>query len=101
MERGRVDHEDLIRLYHGRLLVNALLDHADVLTDRQREVVQLYYREHLPQADIAMRLGVTQQAVADSLLRARRAVSKHVREVGGEIVGGLDRPGDEDEADAV
>ena len=79
MERGRVDHEDLLRLYQGRLMTQALLDHAELLTPRQQEVVQLYYRETLPQADIAERLSITQQAVADALQRARATVSKELR----------------------
>lgn len=76
LEAGRVDHEDLERLYHGRIMTQALLDHADELTERQREVVQLYYRENLQQVEIAERLQVSQQAVGDSLARAKAAVGK-------------------------
>ncbi len=77
MEKGRVDAEDLPRLYMGIRTVNVLLDNIHLLTPRQQEVVQLYYRESLQQQEIAKRLHVTQQAVADSLVRARRAVGKH------------------------
>ncbi len=80
MEAGRVDHEDLLRIYQGRLMTHALLDNIHVLTQRQQNVVQLYYRETLPQAEIAKRLGISQQAVADSLQRARNAVSKKLRD---------------------
>ena len=79
MEQGRVDAEDLLRLYQGRLMVHALLDNLDILTDRQREVVTLYYRENHQQAAIASQLGITQQAVADSLQRARSTVGKKLR----------------------
>ncbi len=77
MEKGRVDAEDLPRLYMGIRTVNVLLDNIHLLTSRQQQVVQLYYRESLQQQEIADRLKVTQQAVADALVRARRAVGKH------------------------
>ncbi|OUU23022.1 MAG: hypothetical protein CBC13_06705 [Planctomycetia bacterium TMED53] len=77
MEKGRVDAEDLPRLYMGIRTVNVLLENTHLLTPRQQEVVQLYYRESLQQQEIAERLRVTQQAVADALVRARRAVGKH------------------------
>ena len=77
MEKGRVDSEDLPRLYMGIRTVNVLLENTHLLTPRQQQVVQLYYRESLQQQEIAERLRVTQQAVADSLVRARRAVGKH------------------------
>jgi RNA polymerase sigma factor (sigma-70 family) len=80
MEEGRIDYEDLLRIYQGRLMTHALLDNLDVLTARQREVVNLYYREVLSQQDIACRLGITQQAVADALQRARATVGKHLRD---------------------
>ena len=76
MEQGRVDYEDLLRIYQGRVMTHALLDHLDVLTARQQEVVTLYYREVLSQDEIATRLGITQQAVADALQRARASVGK-------------------------
>ncbi len=77
MERGRVDSEDLPRLFMGLRSVNVLLDNIQILTPRQQEVVRLYYRESLMQQEIAQRLQVTQQAVADSLVRARRAIGRH------------------------
>lgn len=80
-ERGRVDPEDLPRLYLGIQLTRALLDNEHLLTDRQREIVRLYYRESLPQVDIAEQLGITQQAVNDSLHRARLTVGKYLKEV--------------------
>ena len=79
MEQGRVDPEDLPRLYQGRLMVHALLDNLNLLTPRQQDVVRLYYRENLQQRDIAERLTITQQAVGDSLRRARVTVGKSLR----------------------
>ncbi|MEC9477228.1 MAG: sigma factor-like helix-turn-helix DNA-binding protein [Planctomycetota bacterium] len=77
MEKARVDAEDLSRLFMGVRTVNVMLDNIEMLTPRQREVVQLYYRESLMQQEIAEKLQVSQQAVADSLVRARRAVGRH------------------------
>jgi len=79
MEQGRVDHDDLLRIYQGRMMTQALLDNVDLLTARQRDVVTLYYREVLSQQEIAQRLGITQQAVADSLQRARATVGNELR----------------------
>jgi len=79
MEQGRVDWEDLPQLYEGSLLVHALLDHLEILTSRQRRVVLLYYRQNLPQTEIAQILRISQQAVADSLRRARHRVGFKLR----------------------
>ena len=51
LEAGRVDHVDLERIYQGRIMTQALLDNMDILTPRQREVVQLYVGD--PQAAVA------------------------------------------------
>jgi RNA polymerase sigma factor (sigma-70 family) len=79
MEQGRVDPEDLPRLYQGRIMVHALLDNLDLLTPRQQKVVQLYYRENLQQTEIAEQLRITQQAVGDALHRARVTVGSKLR----------------------
>ena len=74
METGRVDQEDMERLYHGRIMTHALLDNVDILSDRQQQVVQLYYRENRQQREIAQVLSISQQAVGDALVRAKTAV---------------------------
>jgi RNA polymerase sigma factor (sigma-70 family) len=79
MESGRVDHEDLERIYHGRIMVQALLDNLAILTVRQQEVVDMYYRKNLQQREIAERLRITQQAVGDALSRAKSAVGKKLK----------------------
>lgn len=67
METGRVDYEDLQNLYVGRIMTRIILDNEDSLTDKQREVVRLYYRESKLQKDIATELKISQQAVSDHL----------------------------------
>lgn len=49
------------------------------LTEKQREVVELYFFEGLPQDEIALRLGVSQQVVSKRLYGTRRK---------GKLVGG-------------
>jgi RNA polymerase sigma factor (sigma-70 family) len=79
LEAGRIDFEDLERLYQGRIMTHALLDNVDLLTDRQRQVVQLYYRENKPQEEIAVELAITQQAVHDALSRAKRTIGNKLK----------------------
>lgn len=51
------------------------------LTQRQREVVQLYYFGRLTETQIAERLGIPQQVVSQHL----HGVMRHGRRVGGAI----------------
>lgn len=80
MEAGRVDHEDLLRIYQGRVMMNAILDNVGVLTERQQQVVELYYRENLQQREIAQILNITQQSVGDALARAKTTVGNKLKE---------------------
>jgi RNA polymerase sigma factor (sigma-70 family) len=79
LEAGRVDHVDLERFHQGRIMTHAILDNMEILTARQQEVVQLYYRENRQQAEIARILGITQQAVGDTLVRAKTAVGRRLK----------------------
>ena len=79
MEAGRIDREDLPRIWHGRLVTHILLDNVDILTERQRLVVNMYYRECLLQKEIAERLHITQQGVNDALRRAKEAVGRKLK----------------------
>ena len=79
LESGRVDPEDLERLHQGRLMTHAILDNAELLTERQQQVVQLYYRENRQQDEIAQALSITQQAVHDTLARARKTIGEKLK----------------------
>lgn len=79
MESGRVDHEDLLGLHQGVTMTRAILDNVGILTRRQQQIVQLYFRENHQQQQIAERLGISQQAVGDALTRARAAVGKKLK----------------------
>ena len=53
------------------LRISYLLDfYGDMLTDKQREVVELYYNEDLSLAEIAAISKITRQGVRDSIKRA-------------------------------
>jgi DNA-binding CsgD family transcriptional regulator len=79
MEAGRLDQEDLLRLWRGMMFTRAILDHEDVLTEKQREVIRFYYREQKEQKEIAALLNVSQQAVNDALERACKKIGDFLK----------------------
>lgn len=55
------------------LEISLLLDfYGQMLTDKQREVVEFYYNEDLSLAEIAQHSGITRQGVRDAIKRAER-----------------------------
>ncbi len=44
--------------------------YGDILTDKQRELFDLYYNEDLSLAEIAEHLGITRQGVRDGIVRS-------------------------------
>ena len=53
------------------LEISLLLDfYGDILTEKQRDVVELYYNEDLSLSEIAAHSGITRQGVRDSIKRA-------------------------------
>lgn len=53
------------------LEVTLLYDfYGDLLTEKQQEVIELYYNEDLSLAEIAANSGITRQGVRDSIKRA-------------------------------
>lgn len=53
------------------LRISLLLDfYGEMLTEKQREVVEFYYNEDLSLAEIAQHCGITRQGVRDSIKRA-------------------------------
>lgn len=60
-----------VRSVAKNLEISFLLDfYGDMLTDKQRDVVELYYNEDLSLAEIAAHSGITRQGVRDSIKRA-------------------------------
>jgi len=77
--------------------VSLLLDfYGDMLTDKQRDVVKLYYNEDLSLAEIAEHSGITRQGVRDSIKRAEVQLREYEDCLGlarrfGDIAQGLER----------
>ena len=60
-----------VRSVAKNLEISFLLDfYGDMLTDKQRDVVELYYNDDLSLAEIAAHSGITRQGVRDSIKRA-------------------------------
>ena len=75
------------------LEISFLLDfYGDMLTEKQREVIEFYYTEDLSLSEIADNEGITRQGVRDSIKRAeaqlfdmeqRLGLAKRFREMRG------------------
>jgi len=57
------------------LKLSVLLDfYGDVLTDKQRDVMELYYNEDLSLAEIAEHENISRQGVRDSIKRGEESI---------------------------
>ena len=64
------------------LKISVLLDfYGQMLTEKQREVVELYYNEDLSLGEIAQNCQITRQGVRDSIVRAERTLQELQREL--------------------
>ncbi|MCR5207694.1 MAG: YlxM family DNA-binding protein [Eubacterium sp.] len=78
------------------LEVPLLLDfYGEMLTDKQRDFLELYYNEDLSLSEIAENEGITRQGVRDSIKRAESQLfdmegKLHLFERFNELVKGLD-----------
>ena len=82
LAEGEVRQQRSERARRLRRALEALID--EVLTERQREVVKLYYFSELNQRQIAEVLGTSQQAVSERLygkVRNGRAVGGAMRKM--------------------
>lgn len=50
--------------------------YGGMLTDKQRELFELYYEEDLSLAEIAQNEGITRQGVRDTIVRAEEALKE-------------------------
>lgn len=65
------------------LQISFLLDfYGQMLTEKQREVVELYYNEDLSLAEIAQHSGITRQGVRDSIKRAESQLTECEEKLG-------------------
>lgn len=66
------------RLLADRFWVIGLLDaYARLLTPRQQQLMSLYFHQDLSLSEIAQRLGVTRQAIHDSLRRSLQELIRY------------------------
>ena len=57
------------------LEISYLLDfYGDVLTDKQRDVMEQYYNDDFSLSEIADNFGITRQGVRDSIIRAEHTL---------------------------
>lgn len=59
------------KLYDTALLLDF---YGTLLTDKQRECLEMYYNEDLSQTEIAERFGITRQGARDFLVRAENTL---------------------------
>ncbi len=56
--------------------------YGDILTEKQRELFDLYYNEDLSLAEIAEHLGITRQGVRDGIVRSEEILRKFEAKLG-------------------
>ena len=65
------------------LEISLLLDfYGDLLTDKQREVTEMYYNEDMSLSEIAEIVGISRQGVRDSIKRSEQIMLDHEEKVG-------------------
>lgn len=65
------------------LTMSMLLDfYGQLLTDKQRDTVEMYYNEDLSLAEIAAETGISRQGVRDSIKRGEKLLSEYEEKLG-------------------
>ena len=65
------------------LEISLLLDfYGDMLTEKQRDMVDYYYNDDLSLSEIAENEGITRQGVRDSIKRAEAQMLEMVKRIG-------------------
>ena len=63
-------------MFEKNLEVGLLLDfYGDILPERRREMIELYYNDDLSLAEVAEQLGVTRQAVRETVKKTETEVA--------------------------
>ncbi len=72
-----------VRALAKNLEISYLLDfYGDVLTQKQREVLEQYYNDDLSLAEIADNFGITRQGVRDSIKRGESTILELEQKIG-------------------
>ncbi len=70
-------------MYEKNMQLPMLLDcYGELLTERQRELMDLYYNEDLSLAEIAENTGLTRQGVRDGVKKAETLLSDYEKALG-------------------
>ena len=65
------------------LEMSYLMDfYGNLLSDKQREIMQLYYQEDLSLSEIASEYGITRQGVRDNIVRAEKELTNYEASLG-------------------
>ena len=65
------------------LTMSMLMDfYGQLLTDKQRDTVDLYYNEDLSLSEIAEEIGISRQGVRDSIKRGERLLNEYEEKLG-------------------
>ena len=56
--------------------------YGNLLSDKQREIMQLYYQEDLSLSEIASEYGITRQGVRDNIVRAEKELTNYEASLG-------------------
>ena len=76
-------HEDSDMKFDDVTRQSLLYDfYGELLTDRQKEVMELYNEENLSLAEIAEEFGISRQGVHDALHKAQKALEEYERKLG-------------------
>ena len=60
------------------LEMSYLMDfYGNLLRDKQREIMQMYYQEDLSLSEIASEFGITRQGVRDNIVRAEKELTNY------------------------
>lgn len=61
---------------HNKLKHNLIVAITNDITPRQREVIMLYFADHLKQCEIGERLGIDKSTVSRTIARGKRKIRK-------------------------
>lgn len=75
----RMEDDILEKKEHVILLMDM---YQDLLTDKQRKYLSLYYEEDLTLSEIADNLGVSRSAIYDNIKRAVKSLEKYEAKLG-------------------
>ena len=56
--------------------------YGNLLSDKQREIMQMYYQEDLSLSEIASEFGITRQGVRDNIVRAEKELNNYESSLG-------------------